>query len=503
MVRRRRNVLTRLGMPILGAWVAMASGLGEDPARAQSSIPGLPAAASPTPAKGGEADKGEKGEKAGAKEKVVTVSGPIKVDNAVDDHAIEATLETLLPKFPGVRRVEATVNQGVVLLDGLVDDDDTRNEMTGVARQVEGVRMVVNRLATDAEVLTAPQLVLGKLGDIGDYLTRHWLLILLALAILLTFSGAARVFNGYSETLLAPFIGNTMLRSVFGSLVSSALVLGGLMFGLSILNLTHAVLSVLGLAGVVGLAVGFAFKDIAENFIASVLLGVRRPFQIGDYVTIAGQSGVVRSLNTRATVLVTLEGNHVRIPNNIVYKEILINATASVSYRSNFDVVIPYDASTAAATEAMTQALRDLDGVLPDPPARALVEALEPGGVRLRSYYWVPVQGVDWFKLNSDAKLRVKVALQTAGIFAPPALAAAPSALPSPAPNGSKTEAGLKVAASSVAQAEANLRHDTRAARDATAVPAEGQRTPMQHVLNEAESCVSDEGANLLAVGAR
>ena len=121
-------------------------------------------------------------------------------------------------------------------------------------------------------------------------------------------------------------------------------------------------LSILGLAGVVGLAVGFAFRDITENFIASVLLGVRRPFQIGDYVTVAGQSGVVKSLNTRATVLVTLEGNHVRIPNAMIFKEIMVNATASPSFRNSFDVVIPNEASTADALDAIDRALRETEG---------------------------------------------------------------------------------------------------------------------------------------------
>jgi hypothetical protein len=232
------------------------------------------------------------------------------------------------------------------------------------------------------------------------------------------------------------------------------------------------------------------------------LLGVRRPFQIGDYVQVAGQAGVVLSLNTRATVLVTLEGNHVRIPNNIIYKEILVNATASPSARGNFDVVIPYEASTAVALEGMTAALREGDGILSEPPPRTLIEALEPGGVRLRAYYWAPVQEVDWFKLHSDAKLRVKVALQRAGIIAP---AAAPPAgskgngnarsqggnAPAPAPSPQP--------AVSREQAEANLRRDTRAAESATAAPAEGAPTPMEHVLNEAETRVSEEGTNLLA----
>jgi small conductance mechanosensitive channel len=453
------------------------------PAPAQPALPGLPAAKAPdgAAAKAAAAAKGKEGAT------VATAAGPIRVDKPVDDAAVEKTLETLLPRYPGVRWVNASVNQGIVELDGQVDGDDTRDQMTQEAKQVEGVRMVINRLQTDDEVLSAPALVLAKARAIWDVAAQRWLLGLLALAIVLASSWLARLFNARAETLLSPFVRNPMLRSVVGSVVGSLMVLGGLLLGLSVLNLTQAVLSVLGVAGLIGVAVGFAFKDITENFIASVLLGVRRPFRVGDYITVAGQTGVVRSLNTRATVLVTLEGNHVRIPNNVVYKEILINSTASVSYRSGFDVVIPYEASTAAAVEAMSGALREVEGILTDPPPRALVEALEPGGVRLRAYYWVPVRDVDWFQINSDAKLRAKVALQQAGALG---AAAAPAAAPA---NGRSPDADPDT------RAEANLRKDVRAAEQANGACPDGRATPLQHVLNEAETRVSDEGANLLA----
>src|SRR5262249_11155294 len=253
---------------------------------------------------------------------------------------------------------------------------------------------------------------------------RTWILILLSLAIVVVSWILAQFFASRAETLLAPVVHNVLLRSVVGSVISSLLVIGGLMLALSALRLTHAVLSVLGISGLVVLAVGFAFKDVTENFIASVLLGLRRPFQIGDYVRIAEQSGVIKSLNTRATVLVTLEGNHVRIPNATIFKEILVNATASPSCRNTFDVVIPNEASTADALDAMNRALRETRGILADPPPRALVEALEPGGVRIRAEFWSPSQGVDGHQLLSDAKLKVKVALQQAGVLAAPAAGA-------------------------------------------------------------------------------
>jgi small-conductance mechanosensitive channel len=334
---------------------------------------------------------------------------------------------------------------------------------------------------------------------------RNWLLALLALLIATVFFGLARLFGKHSETLLAPFIRNVMLRAVVGSLLSSLLIFGGLMLGLSVLGLTKAVLSIVGVAGVIGLAVGFAFKDIAENFIASLLLGVRRPFRIGDYIQVAGQAGVVLSMNTRATVLVTLEGNHIRIPNNVIYKEILTNSSASATSRAGFDVLIPYQVSTATALDAITKALKGLDGLSPEPPPRALVSALEPSGVRLRAFFWTPTQGVDGDKLQSDAKLKVKVALQEAGIVPP----ATPMALTVVGrvpvevakANGHATSEAVARPGAVVTpeQAEANLRNDSCAAKDACAVPGDGQTTPMEHVLKQAENHVSEEGTNLLA----
>ncbi|MBX6316174.1 MAG: mechanosensitive ion channel, partial [Isosphaeraceae bacterium] len=435
---------------------------------------------------------------------VAATAGPIAVDETVPDEKVQAKLEGLLPQYPGVRSVEVRVEDGVVTLDGQVEDAEVRAKMTDIARRVKGVSFVVNRMKTDAQVLTARQLALRVLEEYGGIIARNWLLVLLALAVAAVFLGLARLFDAYSETLLAPFVRNLLLRSVVGSLIGAGLVIAGLLLGLQILGLTQAVLSVLGLAGVVGLAVGFAFRDITENFIASVLLGVRRPFRVGDYVEVAGQAGVVQSLNTRATVLVTLEGKHVRIPNATVFKEIMINATASPSVRGTFDVLIPYEASTATALDVITRVLRSQEGLLPEPPARALVEALEPGGVRLRAYFWMPAQGIDGFKLLSDARLTAKVALQRAGITPPTAgvtVAVAgrvPIDLRRVADDGNGHARALRPGALvSPEQARANLDRDTRAAA-AASTDRPDEHLPMEHVLKEAESTVSSEGENLL-----
>ena len=155
------------------------------------------------------------------------------------------------------------------------------------------MRLVLNQTDTDEEVMTGSEFAEQELGNFRDYFERKWILILMALAIVAVSWLLAQFFASHvRDAAGAPVVHNVLLRSVVGSIISALLVIGGLMLALGTLRLTHAVMSILGVSGLVVLAVGFAFRDITENFIASVLLGIRRPFQIGDYVTIAGQSGV-------------------------------------------------------------------------------------------------------------------------------------------------------------------------------------------------------------------
>jgi small-conductance mechanosensitive channel len=342
---------------------------------------------------------------------------------------------------------------------------------------------------------------LKQIGAYWDVIARKWLLCLFAIALALVAAAAARLFKRYSEPLLAPFTANPLLRSVLGSVVAGSIAIGGVLSALHLLGMTEAVLSFLGLAGVVALAIGFAFRDIAENFIASVMLGVRRPFRVGDFIEVAGKSGVVRSLNTRATVLVTLDGSQVRIPNALIFKEVLVNQTASTSARGSFDVIIPWDASIATATEAIAGALREHEGFEEDPPPRTLVEAVEPGGIRLRSFFWFPARGVDRWKLLSDARLAAKVALQKAGINPAPA-----RLIVQVSGDGRIEEAGRRADASSgpgepaaaTRQLQANLRQDTEAASIASAQLPEEQENEIGRALSVAGEGIGEEGRNLI-----
>jgi small-conductance mechanosensitive channel len=421
--------------------------------------------------------------------------GPIRVDEAVDDETIRRKLLKLLPHFPGVRTIDVEVDEGVVTLTGHVEDTDVRDRLRDFVRRVEGVTLVLNQTRTDSQVLSAWQFAAKRLRAYGEMIQRKWLMGVVAIVLVVLAALLARLIGRFSEVILRPLSGNAMLRSVLGSVLSGLVVVLGFLGALNVLGLTEAVLSFLGLAGVVALAIGFAFRDIAENFIASVLLGVRRPFRVGDFIEIAGQAGIVRSLNTRATVLVTLDGAQVRIPNAKVFKEMQVNRSASTSVRVTFDVLIPYSASTTRAQEAIGRALNEHQSILKDPPPRALVEELGPDAVRLRVYFWTPARNVDGLQISSEAKLKAKVALQEAGI--------APGAPPSqvvlqrPREESASRSVGATPAAAPGASGNGreNLQRDARVAAQSHAT---GPPQAAEHALSAAEDRVADEGHDLI-----
>jgi small conductance mechanosensitive channel len=428
-------------------------------------------------------------------------TGPISVAETVSDDSVQRKLEKLLPKYPGVRKIGVEIEDGVVTLTGHVADNDARDRLREFVRRVQGVNLVLNQTKTDVQVLTAREYALKQIRGYWDVVARKWLLCLFAFGLVLIASALARVFKRFSETILSLFTGNPLLRSVLGSVIAGLIMIGGVLSALHLLGMTEAVLSFLGLAGVVALAVGFAFRDIAENFIASVMLGVRRPFRVGDFIEVAGKSGVVKSLNTRATVLVSLDGSQVRIPNSVIFKEVLVNKSASTNMRGSFDVIVPWNASIATATQAITKALREHEGFEDDPPPRTLLEAIEPGGIRLRSFFWFPAKGVDRWKLLSDAQLAAKVALQNAGINPSPARlivqVAGEGPLDVPGSHAGASS-GAGESALTTDEVEANLRHDTEAASIASAQLPEDQKNEISQALNVASKGISEEGRNLI-----
>ena len=179
------------------------------------------------------------------------------------------------------------------------------------------------------------------------------------------------------------------LGLVLGRLAHGAIILIGLLVALviAIPGFTPGqLISILGLSSV---AIGFAFRDILQNFFAGILLLLTEPFRIGDQIIINSFEGTVEEIQTRATYIKTYDGRRVVIPNSNLFTNSVTVNTAHETRRLQYDVGIGYGDDVDRACSLMLAAVREVEGVLADPPPEALVVDLAGSSVNVRVRWWI------------------------------------------------------------------------------------------------------------------
>ncbi len=242
--------------------------------------------------------------------------------------------------------------------------------------------------------------------------------LILALLVLLFASWISR-FIANRLHLIKVRSKNPYMSGLLRTIVRTVIMLIAVLIALDLIGLTSVVGAVLGSAGVVGLVLGFAFREIAENYIAGILLSVRRPFEPGDHVIIENREGKVISVNSRATVLMTLDGNHLQLPNSLVFKSVVLNYSKNPKRRFDFSMLIDSNQSIREAQTLAMAVIAKIEGVLDEPsPAWTVVE-FGAAGIQLRFYGWVDQRETDIGKVRSEAIRGVKSAFADARIEAP------------------------------------------------------------------------------------
>jgi small conductance mechanosensitive channel len=337
--------------------------------------------------------------------------------DAERDRAIAERLRATFAGVDALRGARVAVNAGVVRLSGEVPSAAARQLAGQLARQIEDVALVENDLRLVQDLGRRLEAAWDKLRQRLYDLIALLPLLAVAVVVVVTFWYVGRIAGG----LPWPYrrIGNAFLRETARNLVRAGVLVIGALLALEILDATALVAALLGTAGLFGLVLGFAFRDLAENAIASLLLSLRQPFAPNDLVSIEGCEGHVVRLTSRATVLLTVEGNHVRIPNAAVYKGVIVNYTRNPLRRFDLAAGVGVDEDLAAAQRLGVEVLEATPGVLGDPPPQALLEELGESNVVIRYLGWVDQRAADFLKVKSEAIRRVKEALDAAGISMP------------------------------------------------------------------------------------
>lgn len=338
--------------------------------------------------------------------------------SALDDRRIRERLKSIYTEIEPLRSIEVSVSSGVVRLAGSVASQADSARAAQLARQVEGVVEVEIELDLERALEDRLESTGNQVIELFRSIVAGLPLFGVALAVFLVLWLIGR-WIGRRQRLYRRVSPNVFIATLLGQITHLVFIVLGLVLALSLLDATALLGTILGAAGIFGLALGFAVRDTVENYIASILLSIRNPFSVNELVDIDGQVGNVVTLTSRATILLSPEGNHVRIPNATVFKAVIVNYTRRPERRFDFEVGVDTDHDLHEAQQVALGTLKDTPGVLDEPGALVIVQALGDSNVVLRCYGWVDQTEHSFVKVQSEAIRRVKEAFDAAGIVMP------------------------------------------------------------------------------------
>jgi small-conductance mechanosensitive channel len=255
------------------------------------------------------------------------------------------------------------------------------------------------------------QLINEKLERWVEASIKHLPNIAVAIFIAMAFGLLAKIVGNLAHRVLSRTFDSAQIVGLLTSIIKVAIATAGIFIALDFIGLRGTVTSLLAGAGIVGLAIGFAFQDITENLIAGIAMGVRKPFQIGDVIEAEGVFGNVEAINLRNTHVMTFFGQREIIPNKILFRNILTNYSVNGHRRIEVPVGISYADDPQQAAEVLTEAVNEFDFVIRKEETGVWAESFGDSSINLLVWFWIEYPGEPGFLA---ARHQVIVAIQRA-----------------------------------------------------------------------------------------
>lgn len=343
----------------------------------------------------------------------------VVVNPVAQDIEIQKRLQRVIDATGWFNNPRVKVDEGIVLLSGQVKSDELKKWAENLARKTQDVVAVINQIS-----VLEPDI--WDFGPAKEGLSELWRDFIHAIPFigfgfltLILFIGLGLLATFGLRKFLKKRIRSRLLQKVIARGFGVVIVLIGMYLVLRVSGLTQLALTIIGGTGLMGLVLGIAFRDISENFLASIFLSLQNPFKMGDLIEVAGITGFVQELNLRTTILITPEGTFVQIPNASVYKSNLRNFTTNCNRREEFIVGIGYENSINRAQEIARKVMANHPAVLNDPEPWVLADNMSASTIDLRIYFWLNGCEHSWLKVRSSVIRLIKLAFQEHGISMP------------------------------------------------------------------------------------
>lgn len=217
-----------------------------------------------------------------------------------------------------------------------------------------------------------------------------------------------------AEVLNRPGLGNLL-----GGLFKAVVLVAGFLIAATVVLPSLNPGSLISGLGIGSVAIGFAFKDILQNWLAGLLILLRQPFEVGDVIAVKGLEGVVEAVETRATVLKTFDAQRIIIPNSEIYTTALVVRTAYPVRRSQYEIAIGYGDDIVKATNLILTVLTSIKGVEQTPEPDISTVDLAASWVTLRVRWWVDSRNASIYEVQSEVLTTIKATFDAHGIDMP------------------------------------------------------------------------------------
>lgn len=349
------------------------------------------------------------------------VAKQIQVDDVTSDEAIEARLLEILKATGWFTNVSVKVESSVAFLDGTAADSERKNWARDLARNTEGVAAVVNRLQVNRtiDLSGAVNVVVDSIQSLWkDFLAQSPLIIAGLIALLVT-ALVNRLLHGVVSRVCRRSRLRISLQDLLLQLVTIGVWIVGLLLAAVIVfpGLTPSkALAVLGIGSV---AIGFAFKDIFENFFAGVLILWKYPFDKGDFVACDGLTGRIEEITIRMTMIRQVDGQLVVVPNAFLFKNPVDVLTSRRVRRMTVICGVAYDTDLEQARGVLEQAVRECSTVRDDPPIEIFAQEFADSSINFEVTWWTGSTPLATRESRDEVVRNVKRAFDEAGIEIP------------------------------------------------------------------------------------
>ncbi|NVK26358.1 MAG: mechanosensitive ion channel family protein [Gammaproteobacteria bacterium] len=243
---------------------------------------------------------------------------------------------------------------------------------------------------------------------------------IVAVITVIIFSLFAKLMSRFARKILGNVVDSKEVINLLSSIIKIVISVTGVFVALDFIGLQGTVTSLLAGAGIVGLAIGFAFQDMTENLISGITISIRKPFKIGDIIEAQGVFGVVKAIKLRNTIVEAFSGQLKIIPNKILFRNILTNYNATQKRRVEIDVGISYADDPQQAADVIVAALNSCDYVINKSETSVFATSFGDSSVNLVVWFWIDFPGdIGFMKTRHDAVTLIKRTLEKEDILIP------------------------------------------------------------------------------------